>query len=56
MEIELTIDDIKEIEKNMQNFSDFLLKNFCSFSAAAFMLQSVLNAVDEAKTSLAAEE
>lgn len=54
---ELTIDleEVKEyIESN--KFTRFLLDTAPSFETAAFVLQSLLNAVDDAKQSLDKEE
>lgn len=52
MEVNININDLKEIENNYDNLSQFLLNNFCSFSACTFVLQSIMNAVNDAKAQL----
>lgn len=50
---ELTI-DLEEVKEYIENakFTRFLLDTAPSFETAAFVLQSLLNAVEEAKQSL----
>lgn len=52
MEIDIDMNDLKEIEDNYEKLSKFLLNNFSSFSACALILQSVMSAVDDAKAQL----
>lgn len=49
MTIELTERDIQEVENNYNKLSEFLIKNYTSFNACAFILQTVQNAVEEFK-------
>ena len=49
MEIELTEKDLKEIENKYWDLTAWLTSNFASFSACAFILQTIMDAVDEAK-------
>ena len=59
MEQDLEIEvDLKEIKEYIENpkFTQFLLDTAPSFETAAFVLQSLLNAVDDAKQSLDKEE
>lgn len=46
--------DIKEVEEFITNekFTKFLLENTTDFGVAAFILQSLLSAVEEAKESM----
>ena len=48
--------DIKEVEGNYEKIAKFLLDNFCSFNAAAFVLQTIENGVKEAKQILSKRE
>ena len=47
--------DLEEIENNYDKLSKFLTSNFVSFSACAFVLQTVMDAVDKAKGQLERE-
>jgi uncharacterized protein YutD len=49
MEIQIDKQDIQEIENNYEKISKFLVNNFCSFPACYFILQSIENAVNDAK-------
>lgn len=49
MTIELTERDIQEIEDNYNKLSGFLVNNYTSFSACAFILQTIQNAVEKIK-------
>ena len=54
-EMTIDLDEVKDfIESN--KFTRFLLDTAPSFETAAFVLQSLLNAVEEAKQSLDKEE
>jgi hypothetical protein len=46
--------DINEVEKFITNekFTNFLLENTADFGVAAFIMQSLLDAVEEAKESM----
>ena len=44
--------DLKEIESNYEKLANFLTSNFTSWPACAFVLQSIINAVDDAKVQL----
>ena len=48
MEIEIDLDDIKEFVTS-KKFTDFLLSNTTQFGTAAFILQTVLEKIDELK-------
>ena len=48
--------DIKEIEGNYERIAKFLIENFCSFNAAAFVLQTIENGVKEAEQLLSKRE
>ena len=48
--------DIKEIEGNYEKIAKFLIENFCSFNAAAFVLQTIENGVKEVKQLLSKRE
>lgn len=52
MEMEVYEEDLKEIEDNMEALSGWLVNHFCSFVAAAFVLQTIQNGVKEAKAIL----
>ena len=52
MNMELDINDLNEIERNYDGLAGWLTNHFASFSACAFVLQTVMNAVDEAKEQL----
>lgn len=47
--VELTKKDIQEVENNYNKLSEFLVNNYTSFNACAFILQVVQNAVKEIK-------
>ena len=55
MGINIDLEDIAEIEKNYDKLSEFLTSNFCSFPACAFVLQTVMNEVDNVKKILEEE-
>lgn len=50
----ITIDkqDINEIENKYDDLGQWLISNFASFPACAFVLQSVMSAVDEFKKTM----
>ena len=52
MEINIDMNDLKEIENNYEKLSKFLFNNFSSFSACAFVLQSIMDAVNDGKAQL----
>ena len=52
MEFDLTMKDLIEIEKNYDKLVSWMGKNFSSFTAEAFILQTLMNAVNEAKEQL----
>lgn len=52
MEMELTLQDIKEIERNYDGLTKWLTGHYSSFSACAFVLNTVMKAVNEAKEQL----
>ena len=58
MNLYVSIDkqDLKEIESNYEKLAGFLTSNFVSFPACAFVLQSIIDAVDEAKEQLEEKE
>lgn len=53
LDTEITI-DLEEVKNYIENpqFSQFLLSTAPNFETAAFVLQSLLNAVEEAKQSV----
>lgn len=54
MQFSISVDreDLKEIKEHYEKLSNWLCNNFVSFSACAFVLQSVMSAVDEAEKRL----
>lgn len=56
MTIGVDLDDLEEIEKNYDKLSEFLVKNFVSFSACLFVLQELKNCVEKAKQSIEESE
>lgn len=48
--------DLKEIESKYEKLAGFLTSNLTSWSACAFVLQSIINAVDDAKAQLGEDE
>ena len=51
MEISVDIEDVEEFVIS-DKFRDFLLENTTDFGTAAFILQSLLEAIDDAKNKL----
>ena len=54
----MTVDvDIEEVEKFIlsDDFRDYLLSNTADFGVAAFILQSLVNAVDDARMKMEEE-
>ena len=45
-------EDIKEIESSYDDLARFLTSHYTSFSAAAFVLDTIVKAVDEVKRQL----
>ena len=45
-------EDIKEIESSYDDLAGFLTRKYTSFQAAAFVLNSIITAVDEVKRQL----
>lgn len=56
MKMVVNKEDIKEVERNYDKIAKFLLNNFCSFNAAAFVLQTIENGVKEANKLLSKRE
>ena len=58
MELDLDIHDIKDAERvvTSDDFTQLLLSKTTSFAAAAFILQTVLDAIKEAKAKLGKDE
>ena len=52
MEFEITMEDLVEIERNYNKLVNWMGNNFSSFTAEAFILQTLMNAVNEAKEQL----
>ena len=54
LNLTLSIDkeDIKEIESSYDDLAGFLTKKYASFQAAAFVLNSIVTAVDKVKKQL----
>ena len=54
LNLTLSIDkeDIKEIESSYEELAGFLTRKYTSFPAAAFVLNSIITAVDEVKKQL----
>ena len=51
MEVEVDLDEVKRTVEAPE-FAQYLLSHTTQFSSAAFILQSLLNAIDEAVASL----
>lgn len=56
MEIEITTEDLEEIERRYSDLAAWLTNNFMSPVAALFVLQSVMNAINEACAVMSEEE
>lgn len=58
MEVNLNAQDLKDAERVIKSdkFAKFLMSNTTSFGAAAFILQTLLDAVDNAKKALEIKE
>mgnify|MGYP007115181766 FL=1 len=56
MEIEITTKDLEEIERRYSDLAAWLANNFTSPVAALFVLQSVMDAINEARTTMSEEE
>ena len=52
LNISIDKQDLEEIENNYDKLGRFLTSNFVSFSACAFVLQTIMDAVDKAKEQL----
>lgn len=48
MEVSVNIEDVEKFITN-EKFTDFLLKNTTDFGVAAFIMQSLLDAIEDAK-------
>lgn len=58
MNLSISVDkqDLKEIESKYEKLAGFLTSNLTSWPACAFVLQSIMNAVNEAKEQLGENE
>ena len=56
MEIEITTEDLEEIERRYSDLATWLANNFTSPVVALFVLQSVMDAVNEACDTMSEEE
>lgn len=56
MEVEITIEDLEEIERRYSDLAGWLANKFVSPIAALFILQSVMDAVSEARVIISKEE
>lgn len=54
--IGIDIEDLKEIEKNYDGLVAWLSSHLSSFPACAFILQTIMDAVDNAKEQLMNED
>lgn len=52
MEVEITAEILEEIESRYSNLAAWLIDNFTSSVAAMFILQSVMDAVSEARAAI----
>lgn len=49
MEIELDFKDLQEIRRNYEGIAGYLTSHLSSFQACGFVLQTIMDAVDEAE-------
>jgi len=58
MNLSVSVDkqDLKEIESKYEKLAGFLTSNLTSFPACAFVLQSIMDAVEKAKEQLGENE
>lgn len=56
MEIEITTEDLDEIEENYSELGAWLMDTFTSGVSPFFILQSVMDAVDKARIAMSAED
>lgn len=52
MEIELDMQDLNEIKRNYEGIANYLTSHLSSFSACGFVLQTIMNAVDNAEAQI----
>ena len=52
MEIELTLQDVEHLESKMEELVDWMTANMSSFSAIAFAVTVLSNAIEDAKKQL----
>lgn len=56
MEIEITTEDLEEIERRYSDLAAWLANNFTSPVAALFVLQSVMDVINEACATMDGKE
>ncbi len=56
MEIEITTEDLEEIESRYSDLGAWLMSTFVSGAAPFFILQSVMDAVSEARAAMNEEK
>lgn len=52
MKIELDMQDLNEIKRNYEGIAGYLTSHFSSFAACGFILQTIMDAVDNAEAQL----